>query len=814
MHTRVIGSLLFVAAAACSSTLSKPVEPGSAKNDAQVAEEQTVTASPPQDGSVLPFLPTPSASDPQETMQLSKHQYRQAVRRIPEDAPNVLIILIDDTGPALPNTYGGLVETPNLSRIADAGISYNRFHSTAMCSPTRAALLTGRNHTRVASGQITELRNDWDGFYGEIPASAAMLPKVLSNYGYSSAAFGKWHNTRPEEVTKIGPYHNWPTGLGFDYFYGFLAGEASQWEPGLVENTNHLKNRKPRVDGFENEEGYHLSKDLSETAIRWIRDHKALRPDEPFLMYWAPGALHGPHHVPKRYADKYKGKFDAGWDAYRETAFKNAVDKGWIPQGTQLTPRPETLPSWDSIPQEERAFQTRLMEVMAGFAEHTDEQVGRIFDELEAQGEFDNTLVMYIWGDNGASAEGQAGTISELLAQNQIATTTAEHIATLEQLGGLDVLGSEKTDNMYHASWAWATGSPYQGTKLMASYLGGTRQPMAVSWPSKIKPGAHRSQFGHVIDIVPTLYDVLGIQAPKIVDGVQQLPMDGKSFKNSLFDAEAEEHRTSQFFDIMGSRAMYHEGWMASQPGPRRPWERGAVDLKSWDPRQDQWELYNLEEDFSQSKNLASEYPEKLAQLKELFLVTSKENLNWPIGGGLYRLANPGDQPTSLPKTLVFRGPSSTPEVPMPRVGAQSNTIQFEVEVDENSEGVLLAVGGFQGGLTLYLSGGKLHYEYNLFEIERTKLQSTKTLSAGTHTIELVTKLQERPGGPISVKVLVDGEEQLAGNVPRTAALLFTANDNFDLGWDSLSPVSAAYVEKRPFRFSGQLMKTTIQMVD
>ncbi len=379
---------------------------------------------------VLPFPPTPSASIAGRTMQESHYQRRVEPRRLPDDAPNFLIVLIDDAGPGMPTTFGGEIHTPTMDRICKSGIAYNRFHTTAMCSPTRSSLLTGRNHHRTGNGQIAELANDWDGYSGKIPRSCALIPEVLKNYGYSTGAWGKWHNTPAEETTAAGPFENWPTGLGFEYFYGFLAGEASHYEPHLVRNTTIVL--PPKTP----EEGYHLSEDLADDAIGWLRKHRAFEPDRPFFMYWASGAIHGPHHIANEWADKYKGKFDDGWDKYRERVFRRAKEKGWIPESAQLTPRHETMPSWESIPEDERPFQRRLMEVAAGFTEHVDVQVGRIVDEIEGLGYGDNTLIFYIWGDNGSSAEGQSGSISELLAQNGIPTTIQMHIKRSERTWG------------------------------------------------------------------------------------------------------------------------------------------------------------------------------------------------------------------------------------------------------------------------------------------------------------------------------------------------------------------------------------------
>ena len=749
----------------------------------------------------LPFPPTPSASTAAATMQDSTYRPRVTPSRLPKDAPNVLIILIDDAGPGTPSTYGGEINTPNLSRVADLGISFNRFHSTAMCSPTRGALLTGRNHTRIGNGQICEFANDWDGFSGIIPKSSATLAEVLRAYGYTTGAWGKWHNTPAEQTTTMGPFDYWPTGYGFDYFYGFLAGEASQYEPNLVRNTTVV--HPPKTP----EEGYHLTEDLADDAVRWLREQQAFAPDKPFLMYWATGAAHGPHHIMQEWADKYKGKFDDGWDAYRERSFARQQELGWIPASAELTPRPETLAAWDEIPDDEKPFQRRLMEIFAGFAEHADHHAGRVLDEIERQGKLDNTLVFYIWGDNGSSAEGQNGTISELLAQNAIDTTIQEHIRALDELGGLEVLGSPKTDNMYHAGWAWAGSTPYRSTKLVAAHFGGTRQPMAVAWPARIKhDDAPRAQFHHVIDVVPTVYDVLDITPPREVHGVPQTPLDGMSMAYTFADAKAEGQRKTQFFDIMGSRGIYHDGWFACTFGPRTPWVPGAPNAGQWDPRNDQWELYNLEEDWTQAHDLAAQDPDKLVELKELFMIESTKNLNLPIGGGLWVIMHPEFRVATPYTHWSFTGDvRRMPEFAAPRLGAVSNSVTIEAEIPENANGVLYALGAFSGGLALYVQEGRLCYEYNLFEIERTQGRSEKPLPTGDVTIEVVTTptrgQTKIPAG--DVVVTVNGERAFEVKVPRLALFAFTANDCLDVGIDLGSPVSPDYYDHAPFEFNG-----------
>jgi arylsulfatase len=710
----------------------------------------------------------------------------------------------------LPATLGGEITTTAMDRIASEGIGYNRFHTTAMCSPTRASLLTGRNHHRVGAGQIAELANDWDGYSGHIPKDTALVASVLTNYGYSTAAFGKWHNTPAEETTAAGPFENWPTGLGFEYFYGFLAGEASQYEPHLVRNTTVVL--PPRSA----EEGYHLSEDLADDAIDWLNKHKAFQSDKPFFMYWASGAIHGPHHIMKEWADKYVGKFDDGWDAYRERAFEGAKAKGWIPADTQLTPRHEQLASWDSIPENERPFQRRLMEVAAGFAEHVDVQAGRLFDALDDLGYADNTLVFYIWGDNGSSGEGQNGTISELLAQNGIPSTTEMHIAALDAMGGLDVLGSPKTDNQYHAGWAWAGSAPYQGMKLLASHLGGTRNPMFVRWPGRIEHDpVPRAQFHHCNDIVPTIYEILGITPPRVVDGVEQQPLDGVSLAYSFNDADADGHLKTQYFEIMGSRSIYHDGWIASAIGPRLPWVPGLPPgIHEWTPDNDVWELYHLDADWSQANDLAVEMPDKLAVMKEMFAIEAAKNNALPIGGGLWIIALHPEMRISPPNSeWQFAGNMTRmPEFCAPSLGNKPNIIELDADLPANASGVLYALGGSGGGLTCFMDDGHLCFEYNLFIVMRTKIRSESSVPAGRHLIEVETRYAEpRPAGPLDITLRVDGDVVASGQIPVSAPLLFTANDCLDIGTCLGAPVSLDYYDRAPFPFNGKIHRANVK---
>jgi arylsulfatase A-like enzyme len=732
---------------------------------------------------------------------------RSEPNRLRKDAPNVLIILMDDVGFGQASTFGGEVNTPTLSKLAGQGISYNTFHTTAICSPTRAALLTGRNHQRVGNGTIAERAVDWDGYTGVIPKSSATMAEVLRNYGYKTAAIGKWHNTPADQTTSMGPFDRWPTGHGFDYFYGFLAGETSQWEPRLVENTNQIEP--------PHSEKYHLSEDLAQHGIDWLRHHQAFAPDKPFLLYWAPGAGHGPHQIFKEWADKYKGKFDTGWDAYRERVFARQKQLGWIPADTRLTSRASSMPSWDSIPEAQRSFQLRLMEIFAGFVEHVDVQAGRVVDELERLGIRDNTIVIYIFGDNGASAEGQNGTISELLAQNGIPNTVEQQLAALDKIGGLDALGGPKTDSMYHAGWAWAGNTPFQHTKLVASHFGGTRNPMVISWPKGIKPDkTPRAQFHHVNDIVPTIYEVVGIRPPKVVDGVAQDPMDGVSLAYTFNDPKAPARKKFQYFDNNGSRAIYQDGWLAATFGPLVPWLPGAPGLTDWDSAKDKWELYQISKDFSEANDMAAKEPQRLAQLQKLFDEQAKANKVYPLGAGIWLRLHPEDRLKSPYTSWRFDATTTRmPEFTAPSVGNANNTVMIDAAISENASGVLYALGGSGGGVSLFMDQGHLVYEYNMMIIERYTARSAAKIAAGKRRIEVTTKLQSaKPLAAADVILKVDGTEVGRTTVKRTVPAAFSPSETFDVGVDLGSTVSLDYFDRRPFRFEGNIEKVEVKL--
>lgn len=761
---------------------------------------------------VLPFPEPPSASTAGKTLADSKHQWRKPKNHLPKNAPNIVIFMTDDAGFANPETFGGPVHMPTIDRLAKSGISYNRFHTTAQCSATRASLLTGRNHHRVGAGQIAEFASDWDGYVGVIPKSTATFPQVLSYYGYNTAAFGKWHNTPVTDITKLGPFDRWPTGMGFDYFYGFMAGETSQYEPMLFENTTPIN--------VPHDPTYHLTEDLAEKAIQWMRTSRTLDPETPFLLYFTPGAVHGPHHVFKEWADKYAGKFDEGWEVLRNMTFEKQKALGWIPKDAALNPLEKGMQKWDDVPASQREFQTRLMEIFAGFLEHTDVQYGKIVDELEQQGLRDNTLIIYINSDNGPSAEGVNGSISELLSQNVMPSTVEQQIEVLNnEYGGLDALGGPTLEIMYHHGWTFAGASPFRGVKLLAAYMGGTRTPLVVSWPKKIKhDGKVRTQFHHVNDIASTIYDVLNITPPGVVNGVEQQPLDGKSMLYSFDKPEAKGVKKTQYFELMGSRGVYHEGWFAGTFGPKAPWSTDPSGIINWAPEKDVWELYNLEKDYSQSKDVAKENPEKLAELRTIFDKEATENLVYPIGASYHTaFYSPSEMPSSsLAEWSFFEGQDRIPEALAPKfVSGRSSLAVIDAQIDKDAEGVLFAIGGTSSGFTVYMDKGLLKAEYNAMTLNRYKAASTSPIPTGKVRIEVKTQYDSKERlAPATVTLTVNDKEVAQMRMENSVPSIHTASETFDVGIDLGSPVAMDYLDRAPFKFSGKIEKIDIKYID
>jgi len=604
--------------------------------------------------------------------------------------------------------------------------------------------------------------------------------------------------------------------LGFRYFYGFIAGETSQYEPRLFENTNPIE--PPRTP----EEGYHLTEDMADQAIKFIRTNRALTPDRPFFIYFAPGGTHGPHHVHKKWADKYKGKFDMGWEKLRNITFQKQKAMGWIPETTVLTEIGDLMQKWEEIPEDEKAFQLRLMEVYAGYLEHTDTQDGKIIEELEQQGLFNNTLVIYILGDNGASAEGFHGTIDELLTENSLPNTAKQQIEVMNRdYGGLDALGSKHVDNMYHSSWAWALDTPFKSTKLVAAHFGGTRTPMVMSWPKVIQHDTKpRSQFHHVCDIAPTVYEAIGIKFPDHVEGVQQIPLDGVSMVYTWNNATAKERKASQYFEVMGSRGIYKDGWFASVLGPRIPWAAtNETRMKEWNPDTDVWELYDLTKDFSQARDLAKEMPDKVAKMKEIFTMEATNNKVLPIGAGLWTIYYHPEEGARSPLTewTLFEGMTRIAESNAPGFHSKQNSLAtIDVEIPSNATGVVYCVGGTAAGFSVYFDKGYLYAEYMATLLYRYIAKSQAPVAAGKHRVQvrLMYSNVESLYPPADLTLFVDGVNVGWVKVEKSIRLLFDASETFDVGMDLGAPVSLLYADRSPFKFNGQIHRLNVKYIN
>ncbi|QLE58370.1 arylsulfatase [Nostoc sp. TCL26-01] len=716
----------------------------------------------------------------------------------PANAPNVLLVILDDVGFGQASTFGGPVDTPNLTRLAERGLRYNQFHTTALCSPTRAALLTGRNHHSVNTGVVEELATGYPGYTTILPKSAATVAEVLRQNGYNTAAFGKWHNTPDFETSAAGPFDRWPTGLGFEYFYGFLGGDTNQWSPALVENTQRVD--KP------NKPNYHLTPDLVDHAIAWISNQQSIAPEKPFFAYLATGATHAPHHAPKEWIDKYKGKFDQGWDKLREETFARQKQLGVIPANAQLTPRPQELPAWDSLSPEQQKLYAHMAEVFAGFLGHTDDEVGRLINAVDQLGELDNTLVIYVVGDNGASAEGGlTGSVNEL----QVFNGVPENLQQL--LAAYDDLGSPKTFNHFPAAWAWAVNTPFQWTKQIASHFGGTRNPLVISWGANIKDqGGIRSQFHHVIDIAPTILEVAGITVPKEVNGVKQQPVEGTSLAYTFDNPDATSRRKTQYFEMLGNRAIYDQGWIAAARHGRLPWERTAKG--SFDT--DEWELYNIAADFSEANNLAKENPDKLEKLQKLFLKEAKKHKVLPLDDRTAERFDVKIRPSLTRGRTTFTyypGTVSIPEGSAPNLKNRSFTITANVEIPEKeAEGILLTQGGRFAGWSFFLEDGKPTYIYNYANTARYTIQSPEKLPSGKSTIRFDFDYDGGVGAGGIGKLFINDQQVAEGRVDKTIAYRLALDETFDVGKDTGTPVVDTY--EVPFAFTGNLQQVSLEL--
>jgi arylsulfatase len=775
-------------------------------------EEAQVRAT--KNRSDIPIPDPPFGGVAGRTLAGSKPDFPQSVRA-PQGAPNVLLVLIDDAGFGNPSTFGGPCQTPTLTKLASQGLRYNRFHVTALCSPTRAALLTGRNHHAVGFGSIAEFAGGWPGYNATWPKSAAGIAQILQGNGYSTAAIGKWHLTPDNQQGAAGPFDRWPCGLGFDYFYGFLGGASGQYDPVLTENNS--------IIGVPRQKDYYLPEDLSDRTIRWLHDQKAQSPDKPFFIYYATGATHSPHHVPKPWADRYKGKFDQGWDRLREETFARQKQLGVIPANAKLTPRDPAFPAWDSLSPDEKKLYARQMEVYAGFQENTDYQVGRVVSAIEDLGLADNTLILYIWGDNGSSMEGtETGTFNEATTITGIPLTPEQQSKLMGAYGGIDAWGGPVMQPHFACAWAWAGNTPFQWGKQVASHFGGTRNPMVVSWPKQIKDkGGLRPQFTHVIDVVPTILEVTGITAPKRVNGIEQMPMHGVSFAYSIDDASAQSRHTQQYFEIFGNRALYKDGWIACARLDRIPWKTDPNTIArflpgKWDPAKDQWELYNLEEDYSQANDLAAKYPEKLRELQELFWEDAQKYHVTPLLAGLAPFFGLGPPPSGQTKFTYYPGTENIGAGMIPLIYNRSFTISADLDIPAaGAEGVIVAEADVMGGFSLYFQDRKLHYTYSFLGVKVETLTATEDLPTGKVQVRYEFTA-DHPGKPATGgrgRLLINGKQVGENHMEQSAPQRFTTYAGMDIGKDNGEPVSPTYEAKSPFAFTGKIGKVVFDVL-
>jgi arylsulfatase len=722
----------------------------------------------------------------------------------PDGAPNVLLILTDDVGFGATSTFGGPIPTPTVDRLASMGIRYNNFHTTALCSPTRAALLTGRNHHSVATGGIMEIGTGLPGYNTLIPQSKRGMGNILELNGYNTSWFGKNHNVPDWHTSQAGPFDLWPIGLGFQYFYGFIGGDTSQWAPAIVENTRPVE---PPHDATD----YNFDRDMADKAIAWIRMQKSVAPNKPFFAYYATGTAHAPHHAPKDWIERFAGKFDHGWDAQREMTLAQQKEMGIVPESTNLTRRVPGIDAWDSLTADEKKVFAHMMEVYAAALAHADFQIGRVIDSVEALGELDNTLVIFIQGDNGASAEGsRQGLLNEMTFFNAIPESFDEVLRRMDELGG------PMTFNHYPIGWAHAMDTPFQWTKQIASHFGGTRNGLVIAWPNGIQArGEVRSQFHHVIDILPTVLEATGLPAPARVFGVEQEPIEGVSMAYTWTDAAAPSRRTTQYFEMLGNRAIYQDGWVAATTPTTPPWVSVAAAVDPIDGYE--WELYNVAEDFSQATNVARANPDKLRELQRAFYIEAVKHNVLPLDNTKVERLDVSNRPSNIRDRDTFTyydGMVRIPEGAAPDLKNKSFGISAVVEIPEGgAEGLLMTQGGRFCGLGLYLLGGRPVFHYNLAGVERYTVAGQNPLAPGRH---VVTVDFNYDGGGIGkggqATLSVDGTVVGTGTVPRTVPFRMSLDETLDIGLDTGTPVSEDY--EVPFDFTGTLETVTIQITE
>jgi arylsulfatase A-like enzyme len=733
-----------------------------------------------------------------ETYKQSKASFPLPVTAKP-GSPNVLLILLDDVGFGMCSTFGGPVPTPYLDQLAANGLVYNRFHTTALCSPTRGALLAGRNHHSIATGVIIEMGTGFPGYTGIIPRSTALVSQHLRDNGYATGMFGKWHNTPEPDISPAGPFDRWPTGLGFDYFYGFNQGETHQYYPIIYRNTTSVPQPKSP------EQGYHFTSDMTDEAIAWTRNVRAANPDKPWFNYFSTSGVHAPHHAPADWRKKFVGKFDHGWDKQRELTHARQIQMGIIPKNTQLTPRPTEIPGWETQSGEARKVYTRLMENYAAYMAFTDHEVGRLIDSLRESGELENTLVLYVVGDNGASAEGGLeGTFSE------IASLLGIQLGLESSLSRIDEIGGPTSEPHVPVGWAWAMNAPFQWTKQIASHFGGTRNPLVVHWPKGIKSkGEIRDQFHHVIDIVPTILEATGVPEPKEVNGIPQKPIEGVSMLYSFDQPQAPDRRTTQYFELATNRAIYHDGWVAcSRFG--LPWVTGGRGDGFLDAP---WELYHVADDFSQAKDLAASQPAKLAELKQRFADEAKKYDVFPLDPRFSERMDPRLRASGEPKTswTYYGNQVSLPEPIGPQLFPSAHSLNAELTIPAGgAEGVVACAGAFSAGWSLYVLDGRPNFRYTFFELADVTIPGKLELPEGKVTLRTEFQPSGTPEFGGTLKLFVNDELAGEGELKRTA--FRHGLEPFEVGRDSITPVSPAYRDRGSFPFTGQIKKVTFQL--
>ncbi|GGH07171.1 arylsulfatase [Alsobacter metallidurans] len=762
---------------------------------------QLPAPTPPFSGAVLPNAVDSTPAWPPQVMP-------------PAGAPNVLLVLTDDVGFGAPSTFGGVIPTPTLDEVANQGLRYTTFHTTALCSPTRAALLTGRNHHQVGFGNISELSSGYPGYNSIIPRETATVAAILKQNGYSTAWFGKDHNVPPWEASTAGPFTNWPSGQGFDYFYGFVGGDTSQWQPG-----NLFRNTTP-IHPYLGQPGWNLNTAMADDAVEYIRHNTEIAPNRPWFIHYAPGGTHAPHHPTREWVDRIEAMhlFDDGWEKLRERIYANQKRLGVIPANAVLPPWPsDILKPWAQLTDVEKKLFIRQANVYAAYLAYTDHEIGRVIDEVKRLGQLDNTIVIYISGDNGSSAEGSVnGTPNEVMYFNGIA------LEAEQQMPWYDAWGTDQTYNHMAVGWTWAFGTPYRWTKQVASHFGGTRNGMAISWPTKIKDkGRIRTQFHHVIDVTPTLLDLIGIPQPNQVDGIAQRPMDGVSMAYTLPAANAAlpSNRKTQYFEILGNRAIYNDGWIASTTPPVPPWASVAAPRPADVMNGYSWELYNVAADPTQLTNLAEVEPAKMQAMEELFTIEGVKNQVFPLSNSIAAMVTERPGPAAGRKQFVYTGPSCCTQAnAAPNILNRSFRITADVTAPaDGGSGVLVTQGGRFAGWGLYLKDGKPTFTINLFNLERPKWQAKAPLTPGKHTIVFDFALDQKgavPFGHGGTGVLtVDGQEAARAVLPHSAPFTFAWDETFDVGMDTGTPVDDADY-KAPGTFTGQIGKITVDLGD